>query len=235
VGCMSVTSAFAAGYQSEFCGPRCAKTPLNPLFDSAGWLPADTVGWWPAMLLPSDDEALALAVIDRGIAADFTRPSGLVYLIRTGDVARNVRAATYDDVAAALAGRLTVVQLTSPVNRDLPDVIGYFTGATAVIELPHIHFRPGAVADHLTSSGGQLNGTAQMSAIAWLRQGATASYGSVSEPCNLPEKFPDPRVLLQQYARGETVIEAYWKSVAMPGQGLFLGEPLSRPFAASEH
>jgi hypothetical protein len=27
------------------------------------------------------------------------------------------------------------------------------------------------------------------------------------------------------------LLEAYWKSVAMPGQGLFLGEPLARPFA----
>ena len=27
------------------------------------------------------------------------------------------------------------------------------------------------------------------------------------------------------------MIEAYWKSVYMPGQGLFIGEPLARPFA----
>ena len=37
-------------------------------------------------------------------------------------------------------------------------------------------------------------------------------------------------VLLPHYFRGETVIEAYWKSVRMPGQGLFVGEPLARPY-----
>jgi len=32
---------------------------------------------------------------------------------------------------------------------------------------------------------------------------------------------------------GDTVLEAYWKSVEMPGQGLFIGEPLARPFGRS--
>ena len=61
VGCMSITSAFAAGYRAAFCQPGCAATPPNPLFNGEGWLPADTVGWWPAMLLPSADPALARA------------------------------------------------------------------------------------------------------------------------------------------------------------------------------
>jgi hypothetical protein len=45
------------------------------------------------------------------------------------------------------------------------------------------------------------------------------------------EKFPNIGILMHHYLRGETIIEAYWKSVAMPGQGLFIGEPLARPFA----
>lgn len=71
-----------------------------------------------------------------------------------------------------------------------------------------------------------------MSALEWLAQGATATYGTVSEPCNHLEKFPDISVLMRHYLRGETILEAYWKSVAMPGQGLFIGEPLARPYAA---
>ncbi|HMM72469.1 MAG TPA: hypothetical protein PKC22_09660, partial [Rhodocyclaceae bacterium] len=31
---------------------------------------------------------------------------------------------------------------------------------------------------------------------------------------------------------GASLIEAYWKSVAWPGEGLFVGEPLARPFGA---
>jgi uncharacterized protein (TIGR03790 family) len=232
VGCMSITSAFAAGYRAAFCEPGCGDTTKNPLFDSSGWLPADTVGWWPAMLLPTGDIELARSVIQRGVASDRTAPRGTVYLIRTHDASRNVRAAAYATVDAALARRIDTNELNSPISRDVPDAIGYFTGEAQVGELSRLHFRPGAAADHLTSSGGVLYGGNQMSALAWLRQGATASYGTVSEPCNNPKKFPDPGVFFDHYLHGDTLLEAYWKSVAMPGQGLFIGEPLARPYAS---
>jgi uncharacterized protein (TIGR03790 family) len=235
VGCMSITSAFAAGYRAAFCEPGCGRAPANPLFKTDGWLPADTVGWWPAMLLPSGDPAVASALIQRGMAADATQPPGTLYLIRTADEARNVRAATYPDVEVMLDRRIRMEQKSAPIHGEIPDAIGYFTGAVQVPELPLLHFRPGALADHLTSSGGILEGGSQMSALTWIVQGATASYGSVSEPCNLLEKFPDIAVLFEHYTRGETALEAYWKSVAMPGQGLFIGEPLSRPYAAGRH
>jgi uncharacterized protein (TIGR03790 family) len=217
VGCMSITSAFAAGYRAGFCTPRCARTLLSPLFNSDGWLPADTVGWWPAMLLPSEDIALAKSLILRGIKADYSAPAGTLYLARTPDKSRNVRAATYTDLETSLSHRLHIQQLSTPVSREIPDAIGYFTGA---------------IADHLTSSGGVLEGGSQMPATSWLQQGATASYGSVSEPCSFLEKFPNVAVLFDHYTHGETILEAYWKSVAMPGQGIFIGEPLSRPYAA---
>jgi uncharacterized protein (TIGR03790 family) len=232
VGCMSVTTAFAAGYRAAFCEPGCAKTAPNPLFDTNGWLPADTVGWWPAMMLPSEDVDLAHALIQRGIAADGSGPPGTLYLVRTQDSARNVRATSYAQVELNLAARLRIVERTTPIQGDIADAIGYFTGAMYVEELARIHFRPGAPADHLTSSAGPPSGLGQMPALAWLKQGATASYGNVSEPCNRLEKFPDISVLMAHYARGDTLLEAYWKSVAMPGQGLFIGEPLARPYGA---
>jgi uncharacterized protein (TIGR03790 family) len=232
VGCMSITSAFAAGYRAAFCEPGCAKTAANPLFDAEGWLPADTVGWWPAMLLPSDDVALAHALIQRGIAADNAGKAGTVFLVHTQDSARNVRAATYSDVEEKLAGRLHFEELNTVVRRDVSDAVGYFTGAIRVEELARIHFLPGAPADHLTSAGGVLAESGQMPVLDWLRQGATASYGNVSEPCNHLGKFPDIGVLFAHYLRGDTLLEAYWKSVAMPGQGLFIGEPLARRYGA---
>ncbi len=232
VGCMSITTAFAAGYRAAFCEPGCGRTTLSPLFDSEGWLPADTVDWFPAMLLPSDDEKLARAVIERGIAADSSESPGTLYLIRTPDTVRGVRSATYADAALLLENRVQVEQWSTPILRDVPDAIGYFTGAMWVEELPRIQFRPGALADHLTSTGGVLEDGRQMSALEWLKQGATASYGSVSEPCAYPQKFPNVIVLFEHYVHGETALEAYWKSVAMPGQGLILGEPLARPFAS---
>jgi uncharacterized protein (TIGR03790 family) len=231
VECMSVTTAFAAGYQAAFCEPGCAATEPSPLYDSSGWLPADTIGWLPAMLLPSDDEALARALIDRGIAADATRPPGTVYLVHSQDQRRNVRAADYPLAVAEVSNRIRVLEPATPIEQAPTGVIAYFTGVSRVAELSRIAFLPGAVADHLTSAGGVLSGGSQMSVLAWLDQGATGSYGTVSEPCNLPGKFPNPAIFLKYYLRGDTLLAAYWKSVAMPGQGLFVGEPLARPYA----
>jgi uncharacterized protein (TIGR03790 family) len=184
------------------------------------------------MLLPSDDAALAHGVIQRGRDADSSHPPGTLYLVRTADKARNVRAETYSNVELLLRQRIRTSELSTPISGDVPDAIGYFTGAVHVEELHGIRFHAGAIADHLTSTGGVLEGGRQMPAVDWLKQGATASYGSVSEPCSYPEKFPNVAVLFEHYSHGETVLEAYWKSVRMPGQGLFIGEPLARPFAA---
>jgi uncharacterized protein (TIGR03790 family) len=230
VECMSITTAFAAGYQPGFCEPGCGRTTISPLFDTQGWLPADTTGWLPAMLLPSADETLARAVIDRGVRADASHPPGTVYLVRTQDTARNVRAPGYIDAEALMGNRVRILEKTTPIHEALPSAIAYFTGAERVEELHRIEFLPGAAADHLTSTGGILEGATQMAAIEWMRHGATATYGSVSEPCNHLGKFPSPAIFLDHYLRGDTVLEAYWKSVAMPGQGLFIGEPLARPF-----
>lgn len=113
-------------------------------------------------------------------------------------------------------------------NRD--DVLFYFTGKSEVERLDTNRFLPGAIADHLTSGGGRLVGGKQMSALRWLEAGATASYGSVEEPCAVAQKFPAPEVAIRRYLAGETLIEAYSKSVAMPAQGIFIGEPLARPY-----
>jgi uncharacterized protein (TIGR03790 family) len=230
VECMSVTTAFAAGYQPGFCEPGCGRTMSNPLYDTPGWLPADTIGWLPAMLLPTADEVLAKNVINQGIRADGTAPPGTAYLVRTQDTARNVRARGFADAEALLSSRVRVVDISTPVQEQLTNTLAYFTGVPRVEELSRLHFLPGAAADHLTSFGGQLDGTSQMSALEWLRQGATGSYGSVSEPCAHLGKFPSPQVFLDHYTRGDSLLEAYWKSVAMPGQGLFIGEPLARPY-----
>jgi uncharacterized protein (TIGR03790 family) len=95
-----------------------------------------------------------------------------------------------------------------------------------------LRFADGALADHLTSAGGRFDGRGpQMPATEWIAAGATASYGTVSEPCNHLQKFPHPQVLLMNYLQGATAIEAYWRSVAWPQQGAFIGEPLAAPFA----
>lgn len=233
VGCMSITSAFAFGFHPEFCAQRCKPTQPSAYFNSGVRRPYTELGIRPAMALAATTLEQAKALIDRGVASDGTRPDGTAYLVSTSDRLRNVRSATYPDVRRMLAGRFRVRVLRADALRDRSDVMFYFIGAANVPGLETLHFLPGAVADHLTSNGGELTAsTGQMSALRWLEAGATGSYGAVVEPCNLPQKFPDPPVLIAHYLRGETLVEAYWKSVLMPGQGIFIGEPLAAPFAA---
>jgi hypothetical protein len=168
---------------------------------------------------------------------------GSGYLLRTSDAARSVRYTDYLGLPAAWskAPGLTLHYLDASAGAvkgldaqylsNQSDVMFYFTGLVRVPQLASNHFLPGAAADHLTSFGGLLPGGAgQMPATDWLSAGATASYGTVEEPCNYAEKFSRASVLIAHYLRGATLIEAYWKSVAWPGQGLFVGDPLARPW-----
>ena len=126
--------------------------------------------------------------------------------------------------------RLGVEVINANEVYDRENILFYFTGSKTVKGLETLSFLPGAIADHLTSHGGALVNSSQMSAVEWLEAGATASYGTAHEPCNFLEKFPDPTLVARYYLRGNTAIESYWKSVAMPGQGNFIGEPLAKPF-----
>ena len=230
VECMGITSAFAFGFDLAYCADGCKLTQPSPYFDSGSRLPYTQHRIRPAMALAASSFADAKALIDRGVAADGSAPAGTGYFLVTSDRQRSVRAPSYALAEKMLAGRLAARTLRQDALRDASDVFFYFTGRTHVEGLDSLAFLPGAVADHLTSAGGQLTGSGQMSALRWLEAGATASYGTVVEPCNVPAKFPNPAVLARHYLAGDTLIEAYWKSVAMPGQGIFIGEPLAAPF-----
>ena len=232
VECMSITTAISMGFRREFCSDGCKLTRTNHYFDSDSEQPMVELGMRPAMMLAATDVKQAKALIDRGIAADGTAPKGTAYLVTTDDAARNVRSARYALAQAVLGDAIRIERIDGHLAR-ANDVLFYFTGAIRVPELASNRFLPGAAADHLTSTGGALLETDQMSSLRWLEAGATGSYGTVVEPCNFAGKFPDPVVMMKHYLAGETLIEAYWKSVLMPGQGLFIGEPLARPYAKS--
>ena len=205
-------------------------TMPSPYFNSDSRSPYTDHDLRPTMALAGKSVDEVKKLIDRGVAADGTHPTGTAYLLDTKDTARNVRASLYPTLIQYLANRISlqVVHADFIENRD--DVLFYFTGVASVRALGSIRFRPGAIADHLTSAGGQLTDSQQMSILRWLEAGATGSYGAVVEPCNFPGKFPSPGVAMRHYLQGETLVEAYWKSVAMPGQGIFVGEPLAAPF-----
>ena len=230
VGCMSITSAFAFGFDDAYCGTGCRPTRFSRYFDSATRSPALELGMRPTMMLAGHSLPLVKALIDRGVLSDETYPRGTAYLLLTTDKARDSRVSLYPTVKSASAGLIEIEILKQDSLTHRSDVMFYFTGLTSVAGLETLRFLPGAIADHLTSFGGMLTDSSQMSVLRWLEAGATGSYGTVVEPCNFPQKFADPAIVIRHYIAGETLIESYWKSVAWPGQGVFVGEPLAAPY-----
>ena len=231
VGCMSLTSALAFGYDESYCSQKCGPTAASPYFNSSSVNPATDHKIRPAMMLAGINFEIVKSLIDRGVESDHSFPTGRAYLLSTPDKMRSVRSIYFDQTAKELAGVFPIEILETESITDRQDVLFYFTGLVQVPNLQTLGFLPGALADHLTSTGGQLTDSKQMSSLRWLEAGATASYGTVVEPCNHPQKFPFPGIAMFHYSVGATAIEAYWKSVAWPGEGVFIGEPLARPFA----
>ncbi len=231
VRCMSITSAMTFGFNRDYCAKGCKATKRSEYYNSDSQTPFTDLGIRPTMLLTGSDLAQTKALIERGILADGSFPAGTGYLVSTSDRARNVRSRRYPVIMQQLSGRLKIERVATDTLTGKEDVLFYFTGLARVKGLTANTYLPGAMADHLTSSGGNLVGGRQMSALRWLDAGATASYGTVVEPCAFTQKFPNPGIVIDRYTKGESVIEAYWKSVAWPGQGLFVGEPLAAPFA----
>jgi len=237
VNCNSITGALALGYDAALCSHSCAPSRRSPYFDAATLRPYAELKMRPAMLLAAKDVTTAQAMIQRGVASDGSlglrgSPPVNAYFVTTNDRARSVRSPWFPP--PGLVRRLGVdihVESTQAIS-GAQRVLLYQTGLARVDKLDTLGWVPGGLADHLTSYGGQLGGdSGQMSALEWISSGATASYGTVSEPCAHPQKFPHPQVLLLNYLQGATAIEAYWKSVAWPQQGVFIGEPLAAPFA----
>jgi uncharacterized protein (TIGR03790 family) len=230
VGCMSITSAFAAGFDADFCALGCKPTRPSPYFNSRSRRPHTDFGWRPTIMLAGTRASDVEALIDRGIEADGSNPAGTAYLLSTNDRQRNTRARFYPGIRLLQSDRfrIEIIDANSLHYRD--DVMFYFTGLARVAAIDTNHFLPGAIADHLTSTGGRLTDSRQMSSLRWLEAGATGSYGTVAEPCNFVQKFPRPNLVIDTYLNGETLIESYWKSVEWPGQGVFIGEPLATPF-----
>ena len=231
VDCMSITSAFTFGFDKAYCSSRtCAATRYSPYYNSTSTAPFSDHKFRPAMAVAATDFKLAKQLIDRGIRADKSHPNGTAYLLHTSDKNRNVRARFFKHIKRIFSPLLNIEILHRNSIQSRHDVMFYFTGLTKVPHLDTLNFLPGAVADHLTSAGGVMNGTKQMSALRWLEAGATGSYGTVVEPCNLLGKFPKPGLLMANYLSGQSLIESYWKSVQQPGEGLFIGDPLAAPY-----
>lgn len=237
VQCNGITGAIGLGYDAALCSRTCAPSRWSRYFNAATARPYTDMRMRPAMLLAAPDVAAAKALIERGVTSDHSlglrgAPPVHAWFLSTPDAARNVRAPLFPPPGPLRGAGVTVHVEAASGLPDAGRVVLLQTGSARVHHMERIDWVPGALADHLTSFGGVLGaGNGQTSAMAWIAAGATASYGTVSEPCSHPQKFPHPQALLLHYVQGSTAIEAYWKSVAWPQQGVFIGEPLAAPFA----
>lgn len=184
-----------------------------------------------AMMLTDDSLAAAESILSRGVASDASYPTQAVYLAKTSDAARNVRFVEFDNAIfdSRVAGDTSLVYLSTD-STSFTNLLGLLTGL-GNYSLPANAFVPGAISDTLTSFAGDiLENSGQTPLLAFLDAGAAASYGTVVEPCNYTNKFPNPLDYFYQ-ARGFSLAEAYYQSLQNPYQGLMVGEPLAAPFA----
>jgi len=184
-----------------------------------------------ALMLTDTNLAQAQSTLEQGAAGDSTFPPETVYLEKTSDPVRNVRFILFDNAIQECRARGdNAVTRTNSNSTALTGALGLENGLT-VFSVPANTFVPGAIADDLTSFGGEIfNPTGETTLLVFLEAGASGSYGTVVEPCNYTYKFPDPMVYFYQN-RGFCLAEAYYQSLCNPFQGLIVGEPLSAPFA----
>lgn len=230
VNCLGITYGVTVGYVEGVCSNLGKPTPESPYFNHATTQPFTDLGIRPSMMLAANDLPSAQKLIDRGVAAWGNQPKGTAYFLTTTDKARSSRAPLFPPTQAVKKPAIKIENISANTLKDKKDIVVYQTGLASVGDLDTLQFVPGALADHLTSFGGMLTDSKQMSSMKWLESGATASYGTVSEPYSYPQKFPHPQVLLAHYLSGASAVEAYWKSVAWPAQGVFIGDPLAAPY-----
>jgi hypothetical protein len=179
-------------------------------------------------------EAEIISYLKRAVAADGTRPPGTIYFMQNKDI----RSVTRHDCYAGVVEQLKSLGVTARVEQGIipqkaNTVAGIMTGASDFdFGASKSRMVPGAICDNLTSLGGALTVNAGQTPLTeFLRHGAAGASGTVFEPLALQAKFPLPSLFIH-YARGCSLAEAFYQSVAQPYQLLIVGDPLCQPWAA---
>jgi len=179
-----------------------------------------------------------LRYLERAAASDGTHPNGTVYLLENRNIRAQTRERYFHATAKALEKRGRRVEIIGPgkgqdgiVPRKKPDVIGAVAG-TADFDWQRSgsQFLPGAIAESLTSYGGDFERRKQTKLSEFLRHGAAGSSGAVAEPYSIQAKFPVSYMHVH-YSDGSSLAEAFYQSIEAPYQLIIVGDPLARPFA----
>ena len=175
----------------------------------------------------------AMDYLRRSASADGRQPKGTIYFMNNSDVRARTRLGLIEPAIGVLKQQgVAAEMLQGKLPRNKDDVMGLLTG-TAGFNWPSSKstILPGAICEHLTSWGGvmgEFQGQTPLSAF--LRYGAAGSSGTVTEPYAIAAKFPSPFMHVH-YARGCSLAEAFYQSVAGPYQLLVVGDPLCMPWA----
>jgi uncharacterized protein (TIGR03790 family) len=137
VGCMSITSAFAFGYDSSHCANGCKPTSINPYFNQETIHPYQDFKMRPTMMIAATNFTEAKKLIDHGVTSDATYPPGTAYLMDTSDKARNVRSQFYPAVINYLGSRLRIEIIKGDALENKTDVMFYIRDKPKLIK-----FRP---------------------------------------------------------------------------------------------
>ena len=207
------------------------------LDNQRAWLGSDMPV--PAMLLGFDGtqgntKADIEACLRRGRDSDGTAPAGTVYLITNGDVRTQCRLWQFPSVVRELREKGIAATITNALPVGGPPIAGVLHGLADIDLGGERIFAPGCMAEHLTSFGAVFDGGGQTKLTAWIRAGATASAGTITEPFAIWSKFPHARYFVYA-ATGCTVMESFYQSVKCPLQLLPVGEPLAAPWRPAAH
>lgn len=216
LGNQNHTNSYAASEVDFFKSPPIAATGRSYL----------------ATMLTGQSLSEAVQLVDQGVNSDRTFPYYPVVLAETSDPLRSIRRLMFDNamINASVLGRLPIVRTNSDTPGGLTNLLGYQTGLYRY-DMSAGTFRPGAIADNVTSFGGVIFGANDhTNLLELINAGAAGSYGTVAEPLADTEKFPNPQVYFYQ-SRGFSLAECYYQSVGQPYLGLIVAEPLAAPFA----
>jgi uncharacterized protein (TIGR03790 family) len=179
-------------------------------------------------------EAEVISYLRRSAAADGTRPSGTMFFMKNKDVRSQTRHDCYSGVVDQLRSLGVGAQVIPGTLPDRSDAVaGIVTGTSDFnFAASRSKLLPGAICDNLTSLGGVMTANAGQTPLTdFLRYGAAGASGTVFEPLALQAKFPLPSLQLH-YARGCSLAESFYQSLAEPYQLLIVGDPLCQPWAA---
>ncbi len=189
-----------------------------------------------ATMITADSLSQAKQLVDQGVASDRTYPQQPVVLAKSSDTIRNIRYSYFDNAIfnVNILGASSILRTNTDSLGGQTGFLGYETGL-AQLGLAPGTFVPGAVGDSMTSFGGIIFGpNDQTNLLAFIDAGAAGSYGTVAEPNNDTQKFPNPQVYFYQ-ARGFSLAESYYQSIHVPYLGLMVADPLAAPFAGASY